>query len=135
MAGGLAERLGLGAAELPRTPRAGRVAELGAALAVAAGAMGKFALDVVLLAQTEVGEVRPAPAGVLDAAAQAQPDRRRPRPRLRLRCRRSPAPLLGAMAQEHERAAGAWHASGSRSGGRSRLTGGRLPARARRSSG
>ena len=49
--------LGLAAPPLPWHGDRRPVAELGAALAVAAGAVEKVALDVVLLAQTEVGEV------------------------------------------------------------------------------
>jgi 3-carboxy-cis,cis-muconate cycloisomerase len=111
VARGFAERLGLGAPELPWHTSRGRVAELGAALAVAAGAVGKIALDLVLLAQTEVAEVRAGAGG-----SSAMPHKQNPIGAVRARaCAQRVPPLaallLGAMAQEeHERAAGAWHA-------------------------
>ena len=91
-----------------------RVAEVAGGLAVAAGVVGKVALDVVLLAQTEVGEVRRGgarPGRLVGHAPQGQPGGRRAgpggrRPGARA-CRR---PCWRAMAQEHERAAGSWHA-------------------------
>ena len=78
------------------------------------GAVAKVAGDVVLLAQTEVGEVRE--GGDATAAARrrcrtsATRSRRSPRSP---RARQAPglvATLLAAMEHEHERAAGAWHA-------------------------
>ena len=106
----LAGQLGLGAPELPWHTARGRVAELGAGLAVAAGAMGKLGLDLVLLAQTEVGEVVAGAGG-----SSALPHKRNPVGAVRARACALRVPplaalLLGAMAQEHERAAGAWHA-------------------------
>ena len=111
VARGLAERLGLGAPELPWHASRGRVAELGAALAVTAGAMGKVALDLVLLAQTEVAEVRAGAGG-----SSTMPHKQNPVGAMRARACAERVPslaalLFGAMAaHEHERAAGAWHA-------------------------
>ena len=110
VAAALAERLGLGAPDLPWHTARGRVAELGAALAVAAGAMGKLGLDLVLLAQTEVGEVVAGTGG-----SSTLPHKQNPVGAVRARACAARVPplaalLLGAMAQEHERAAGAWHA-------------------------
>ena len=48
---------------LPWHTRRLRVAEVGAGLAIAAGFLSKIALDVVLLAQTEVGELREGDSG------------------------------------------------------------------------
>ncbi|TMC99132.1 MAG: 3-carboxy-cis,cis-muconate cycloisomerase [Chloroflexi bacterium] len=59
----LAAELGLAEPLLPWHTDRVRVAELAAALGTAAGALGKVALDVVLLAQTEVGEVGEAEGG------------------------------------------------------------------------
>jgi 3-carboxy-cis,cis-muconate cycloisomerase len=87
------------------------VAALGAALAIAAGALAKIALDVELLAQTEVGEVTSGRGG-----SSAMPHKRNPVEAIRARAcaRRVQAAaglLLASMADhEHERAAGAWHA-------------------------
>lgn len=89
-----------------------RVAELGGALAVAAGVCGKIGLDVVLLAQTEVAEVRERAGG----ASTAMPQKRNPvRAALARACARLATAdamvLVGSPAgQEHQRAAGAWHA-------------------------
>jgi 3-carboxy-cis,cis-muconate cycloisomerase len=60
-----AARLGLAAPPLPWHGDRRPVAELGAALAIAAGAVEKVALDVALLAQTEVGEAAEACRGRL----------------------------------------------------------------------
>src|SRR4051794_12744147 len=89
------------------------VAELGAALAVAAGAIEKVALDVVLLAQTEVGEVAEA-SGDGRGGSSAMPHKRNPVGAIRARAaarsvRAAAGILFEAMAGEHERAAGAWH--------------------------
>ena len=125
---GLAAELGLAEPVLPWHSARGRVAELGAALAVAGGALGKVALDIVLLAQTEVGEVREA-AGPGRGGSSTMPHKRNPIAAIRaLACaRRLPAiagVLLGAMAHEHERAAGAWHAEWQPLGEALGLTGG-----------
>ena len=78
----------------------------------AAGAAAKVGLDIVLLAQTEVGEVRGGVGrGVLDHAAEAKPGVARPSPwRARGSRMRMPRVLLGGLVHEHERAVGAWHA-------------------------
>ncbi|HEU5439458.1 MAG TPA: lyase family protein, partial [Ktedonobacterales bacterium] len=83
-------------------------------LGVLAGAMAKIAGDVVLLAQTEVGEVMEAPAAGKGGSS-AMPQKRNPvdatlaLAAARLAIGGMPV-VLGAMAQEHERAAGAWQA-------------------------
>ena len=80
----------------------------------AAGAVGKVAHDIVLLAQTEVGEVAESErAGA--AASSAMPHKHNPVAAVSARAAALQAPglaatLLGAMPHEHERAAGAWHA-------------------------
>jgi 3-carboxy-cis,cis-muconate cycloisomerase len=86
------------------------VARLGAALAVAAAALEKIALDVLLLAQTEVGEVRERDGGV----SSTMPHKRNPVRTVLARAsaeraRSAVGPLL-VGAHEHERAGGAWHA-------------------------
>jgi 3-carboxy-cis,cis-muconate cycloisomerase len=106
----LAAELGLGEPLLPWHTDRVRVAELAAALGTAAGVLGKVAVDVVLLAQTEVGEVREA-----EGASSALPQKRNPVNAVltAAAARRAPglvATVLAAMPQEHERAAGAWHA-------------------------
>ncbi len=105
-----AEVLGLPDPVLPWHTRRLRVAELGSALAIAASFTGKIALDVALLAQTEVGEVRePAEGG-----SSTMPHKRNPvgstlARACAARARAAAAELVAAVEQEHERAAGAWH--------------------------
>ena len=106
-----ADELGLREPVAPWHTNRVRVAELGAALAVAAGAVAKIALDVGLLSQTEVGEVKEAEAG----GSSTMPQKRNPvGSALALACARQvhaqAMVLIGALPQEHERALGAWHA-------------------------
>ena len=87
------------------------VAEVGCALGTLSGAVAKVAGDVVLLAQTEVGEVSEARPG----GSSAMPRKRNPIAAISARACAAQAPglvatLLAAMAQEHQRAAGMWHA-------------------------
>jgi 3-carboxy-cis,cis-muconate cycloisomerase len=124
----LAAGLGLPEPVLPWHTARGRVGELAAALAVAAGALGKIALDVVLLAQTEVGEVSE-PGGGGRGGSSTLPHKRNPAGAVRVAAaaRRVPAlaaTLLAAMPQEHERAAGAWQAEWEPLGEALALTGG-----------
>jgi 3-carboxy-cis,cis-muconate cycloisomerase len=112
-----ARALGLTEPALPWHGARGPVAELGAALAVAAGAVEKVALDIVLLAQTEVGEVAEA-GGDGRGGSSAMPHKRNPVGAVRARAaaravRGAAGVLLEAMAGEHERAAGAWHSEWS----------------------
>jgi 3-carboxy-cis,cis-muconate cycloisomerase len=90
------------------------VASLGARLGIAAGVVEKIALDVVLLAQTEVGEVREPHEG----GSSTMPHKRNPvgstlARACAMRARAAAGTLAAALAQEHERAAGAWHAEWS----------------------
>jgi 3-carboxy-cis,cis-muconate cycloisomerase len=110
----VAGALGLAEPVLPWHTSRVRVAALGSALATLAGALGKIALDVVLLAQTEVGEVSE-PAGEGRGGSSTMAHKRNPvGSTLSLACaRRAQAEaglLIGTLVQEHERAAGAWQA-------------------------
>jgi 3-carboxy-cis,cis-muconate cycloisomerase len=85
------------------------LAVLGASLGIAAGAVEKIALDVVLLAQTEVAEVREPHEG----GSSTMPHKRNPvgsalARACALRARGAAGVLAAAMPQEHERAAGSW---------------------------
>jgi 3-carboxy-cis,cis-muconate cycloisomerase len=108
---GLAAELGLEEPRLPWHARRGPVAALGAALGIVAGVAAKLALDVELLAQTEVAEVTSGRGG-----SSAMPHKRNPVEAVRARAcaRRVQAAaglLIGGLGEhEHERAAGAWHA-------------------------
>ena len=88
------------------------VADLAGVLGTTAGVTAKVALDVVLLAQSEVAEVH---EGGDRGGSSVMPHKRNPIAAVQARAsaRRAPglvATLLSCMEQEHERAAGAWHA-------------------------
>jgi 3-carboxy-cis,cis-muconate cycloisomerase len=90
-----------------------RPAELASALGEAAGVCAKIARDVVLLAQTEVGEVSEGASG--RGGSSTMPHKRNPVAAVAVAAAAARAPglvatLLSAMPHEHERAAGSWHA-------------------------
>src|SRR4051794_10589649 len=128
--GFVAEELRLEEPALPWHTSRAPVAEIGAALALAAGAVEKLAQDIVLLAQTEVGEVAEA-AG--RGGSSTLPHKRNPAgSALAIACARrvrgETSILLSAMAQEHERAAGAWQSEWEALGGALAYTGGAAAA-------
>jgi 3-carboxy-cis,cis-muconate cycloisomerase len=88
-----------------------RIAELGSALATGAGVCAKIGLDVALLEQIEVGELREAAAG----GSSTMPQKRNPvGSALAFACARRVAAaasiLTAGLVAEHERPVGAWHA-------------------------
>jgi 3-carboxy-cis,cis-muconate cycloisomerase len=90
------------------------VADLGATLALVTGALGKFAVDVLRLASTEVGEVAE-PAAEGRGGSSAMPQKRNPVLATLVRSAALQVPALAAvlvqaMVAEDERPAGAWHA-------------------------
>lgn len=90
-----------------RTP----VADLATALALTTGALGKIAADVLLLSRTECGEVAEGSGG----GSSAMPHKSNPvrSTLIAAAARQAPGlavPLLGSLAAEDERPAGAWHA-------------------------
>jgi 3-carboxy-cis,cis-muconate cycloisomerase len=114
VAAGYAAELGLAEPVLAWHTNRARVGELAGALGVAAGVLGRIALEVTLLAQTELGEVSE-PAGGGRGGSSTLPHKHNPVTAVLVVAgtRRVPglvATLLGSMAQEQERAAGAWHA-------------------------
>lgn len=113
IAAAMAERLGLRVPVLPWHTDRTRIAELAGALGEACGAAAKPAVDVVLLAQTELGEVREGTPG--RGASSAVPGKSNPVAAISAlaAARRAPGlvgELLAAGVHELERAAGAWHA-------------------------
>jgi 3-carboxy-cis,cis-muconate cycloisomerase len=108
-----AEELGLDEPVLAWHTIRTRPAELAGALGAAAGVIAKVGRDVVLMAQTEVGEVREGVPG--RGGSSTLPHKRNPVAAISavasaMRAPALVASLLAAMAHEHERAAGPWHA-------------------------
>ncbi|HEX9892282.1 MAG TPA: 3-carboxy-cis,cis-muconate cycloisomerase [Gemmatimonadales bacterium] len=110
----MAEELALAEPVVPWHSARGRIAEVGAALGVTCGVMGKIARDVALLMQAEVGEVAE-PTAPGRGGSSSMPHKQNPVAAMAVEAgvRRAHAlvgVLLGAMLQEHERAVGGWHA-------------------------
>ncbi|MBO1413529.1 3-carboxy-cis,cis-muconate cycloisomerase [Streptomyces sp. FH025] len=106
-----ARELGLAEPELPwhtlRTP----IADLAAALAFTTAALGKLAADVLVLSRTEIGELAEGRGG----GSSALPHKANPVAATLIAAAARQAPplaavLIGALAAEDERPAGAWHA-------------------------
>jgi 3-carboxy-cis,cis-muconate cycloisomerase len=121
----LARWLDLPAPSAPWQSNRSRPVELAAALGQAAGAAGKVGADVVLLAQTEVGEVAEGGGG---GGSSTLPQKRNPVAAVTAvgAARRTPglvATMLAAMPGEEERAAGAWQAEAETLAELLRLTG------------
>jgi 3-carboxy-cis,cis-muconate cycloisomerase len=105
-----AEELALAEPTVPWHAQRAPVRRLAGALGGTAAACAKIGLDVVLLAQTELGEVSEASVG----ASSTMPHKRNPvRAVLARACARGVRAQLAVLAageHELERAAGAWHA-------------------------
>src|SRR5438445_10460280 len=124
----LSAELALSEPTLPWHTARARVVEVASALGVAAGVAGKGALDVVLLAQTEVGEVSER-TGAGRGGSSALPQKHNPVDPIEILAavrgiNAQVAVLQAAMLQEHERAAGAWQAEWPAFGETLRLAGG-----------
>jgi 3-carboxy-cis,cis-muconate cycloisomerase len=110
----LAADLHLPLPDLPWHAERDRVARIAAVVGISAGAMAKIATDLVLLAQTEVGEIAEvAPPG--KGGSSAMPQKQNPVDAVfALAAARQAGSLVGAilggMAHEHERAVGGWQA-------------------------
>jgi 3-carboxy-cis,cis-muconate cycloisomerase len=127
----VAEELGLAEPLLPWHTNRQRIAELGAALDIAAGTAAKIGRDVVLLAQSEVGEV----AEPVGGGSSTMPQKRNPvRSTLAVACARltnaHAGVLFGDLAHEHERAVGGWHAEWEALSGALAFAGGAVAAAA-----
>jgi 3-carboxy-cis,cis-muconate cycloisomerase len=120
----MASELGLADPPLPWHTERLRIIDVAVAMARVTAALSKIARDVTLLAQTEIGEVRegaPAAAGTAGASgprrggSSAMPNKSNPVAAVAiLGCTRQAGGLLATLVasaeQEHQRAAGAWHA-------------------------
>ncbi len=110
----LAAELQLNVPDLPWHTERDGIAHIASTLSIVAGAMGKIAGDIVLLAQTEVGEVSEGVEGG-EGGSSAMPQKHNPvNAVFALAATRQALGVLpiivSAMTQEHERAAGAWQA-------------------------
>ncbi|MFD9688974.1 3-carboxy-cis,cis-muconate cycloisomerase [Kitasatospora sp. NPDC059146] len=120
-----ATETGLAEPALPWHTLRAPIADLGAALAFTAGALGKIAADVLVLSRTEIAEVTEGSGG----ASSAMPHKNNPvhATLIASAARRLPALaaiLLGSMTAEDERPSGAWHAEWQTLREALRLTGG-----------
>lgn len=112
--GEFASELGLAEPRVPWHTDRTRIAGIGGALSLLAGVLGKISVDVILMAQTEVGEVAE-PAGEGRGGSSTLPHKRNPILSVTAaassrRVQNLAHTLQGSMLGEHERAAGAWHA-------------------------
>lgn len=109
----MSEALGLADAVLPWHTNRVSIAALAAALGVTAGVWAKIAVDVILLAQHEVGEAWEGGNG--RGRSSAMPHKRNPSRAIEVRAGALRVPglvatVLSVMGQEHERGAGTWQA-------------------------
>lgn len=110
----VSKRLGLQPAAICWHTNRVRIAECGTALAILTGHLGKIAHDIALQMQSDVGELAEAPAPGKGGSS-AMPHKHNPVDSVAASAAAIVTPnlaatLLAAMVQEHERAAGAWHA-------------------------
>jgi 3-carboxy-cis,cis-muconate cycloisomerase len=109
-----------------------RIAEIGGALSLLSGALGKISLDIILMAQTELGEVSE-PTGAGRGGSSTLPHKRNPILSVTAaagarRVQDLSRTLQAAMVGEHERAAGAWHSEWEALSDALALTGGAAAA-------
>jgi len=107
VAGALAQELGL-QPSAPWHTRRGRIADVGAACAVFAGALGKVARDVALLMQAEVGEVSAAGGGSSAMPHKVNPSGSAVALAAAARVPGLVSGLFSGLTHEHERAVGGW---------------------------
>lgn len=109
---GLADELGLGAPVMPWHAQRDNLVEFAGWLSLVTGSLGKMAQDIILLAQTEVGEVSES-AEEGRGGSSTMPQKSNPiTSELILAAARTNASLLSALhqaqIQEHERATHGW---------------------------
>ena len=109
---GLAEELGLGAPVMPWHAQRDNLVEFAGWLSLLTGSLGKMAQDIILLAQTEVGEVSES-AEEGRGGSSTMPQKSNPiTSELILAAARNNASLLSALhqaqIQEHERGTHGW---------------------------
>jgi 3-carboxy-cis,cis-muconate cycloisomerase len=110
----LAQELNLKCPDAPWHVQRDRLAALLAALSIYIASLGKMALDIALLMQSEVGEAAE-PGGEGRGGSSTMPHKRNPTACMLTiaAAKRTPgllANFIAGMVQEHERAAGGWQA-------------------------
>ena len=110
----LARRLELEEPRIPWHSQRDNLVEVASALALLVGTLGKFARDISLLMQTEVGEVLE-PVAEGRGGSSTMPHKRNPVASAVILAAAARTPglvstLLTSMIQEHERGLGGWHA-------------------------
>ncbi|MGA7349702.1 MAG: 3-carboxy-cis,cis-muconate cycloisomerase [Acidobacteriaceae bacterium] len=110
----LARRLELEEPRIPWHTHRDNLVELASCLALLVATLGKFARDISLLMQTEVGEVLE-PAGEGRGGSSTMPHKRNPVASAIILAAAARTPglvstLFTSMIQEHERGLGGWHA-------------------------
>jgi 3-carboxy-cis,cis-muconate cycloisomerase len=128
--GEFARELELAEPALPWHTDRARIAQIGGTLSLLSGVLAKISLDIILMAQTEVGEVSE-PAG--RGGSSTLPHKRNPilsvtAAACSRRVQDLARTLQSAMVQEHERAAGAWHSEWEALSDALALTGGAVAA-------
>ncbi|KZP10737.1 L-Aspartase-like protein [Athelia psychrophila] len=108
----LAKQLGLGVPEIAWHTERDRIAEVGGLFALIAGTCAKFAFDIKLLMQTEVGEVSE-PYYAHRGSSSTMPQKRNPISSAYITAmsstiRQLSAALYDAMVEDHERSTGPW---------------------------
>jgi 3-carboxy-cis,cis-muconate cycloisomerase len=108
----LAKELKLGVPEIAWHTERDRIAEIGAFFALVTGTCAKFATDVKLLMQTEVGEVSE-PYYAHRGSSSTMPQKRNPVSCVYITAmastvRQLSAALFDAMVEDHERSTGPW---------------------------
>jgi 3-carboxy-cis,cis-muconate cycloisomerase len=109
-----------------------RISDIGGALSLVGGVMGKISQDIILMAQTEVGEVAE-PAGEGRGGSSTLPHKRNPILSVTAAANARRVldlsnTLQAAMVGEHERATGAWHSEWEALSDALALTGGAAAA-------
>ena len=130
--GEFARELELAEPTLPWHTNRVRVAAVGGVLSITAGVLGKISQDVILMAQTEVGEVAE-PAGGGRGGSSTLPHKRNPILSVTAvagvrRVLDLAHTLQVALLQEHERSIGAWHSEWEALSDALALTGGAAAA-------
>jgi 3-carboxy-cis,cis-muconate cycloisomerase len=130
VASALADELRLPQPDAPWHSHRDRFAEIAAVLGLLAGTLGKIGRDVVLLMQTEVGEVRE-PSSNDRGRSSAMPHKHNPVGSVIALAAATRLPglvstMLAATTQDHERGVGGWHAEWETLADIVTLTGGSL---------